>query len=258
MKQKIEEALHVENLTVNYDKQAVLWDLNFSVPAGKLVGILGPNGAGKSTFLKACLGIVTPITGKITFFGKSYKTTKQKIAYVPQRSSVDWDFPITVFDVVLMGRYNKLGFWKRPRLSDREAALEALEMVGMSSFADRQISQLSGGQQQRVFIARALLQDAEIYLMDEPFAGVDVKTEKELIVLFQGLQKKGKTLFIVHHNLASVDNYFDWIILLNTCLVATGSVKETFNEQNVMRGYGKSPVLLDEAAKITQNTFQGM
>lgn len=251
-------ALQVEHLTVSYEKNAVLWDLNFTVPSGKLVGIIGPNGAGKSTFLKSCLDLVKPVSGKIAFFDKPFKECKKQIAYVPQRSSVDWDFPITVFEVVLMGRYNRLSFFKRARSSDKQAALEALNMVGMASFADRQISQLSGGQQQRVFIARALLQDAEIYLMDEPFAGVDVKTEKELISLMQNLQKKGKTLFIVHHDLASVENYFNWVILLNTCLVASGPVKEIFHPQNIMRCYGRSPAVLDEAAKIAENAAKGI
>ncbi|MES2344507.1 MAG: metal ABC transporter ATP-binding protein [Chlamydiota bacterium] len=246
-------AVEVEQLTVNYDQTPVLWDVCFAVPQGKLVGIIGPNGAGKSTLLKAMLGIVKPLSGKVSFFSESLKKMFKKIAYVPQRSSVDWDFPITVLDLVLMGRYGKLGIFKWPRAADKEAARNALNLVGMLSFADRQIGQLSGGQQQRIFIARALLQDADIYLMDEPFAGVDMATEQAIISLLDQLKMQGKTLFVVHHDLNSVDRYFDWVILLNTGLVATGPVSEVFHAENIERAYGKSAQLLDEAAKLSQS-----
>lgn len=252
-----EPVLKVERLTVNYDKTPVLWDIHFEIPAGNMVGIVGPNGAGKSTLLKSLLEMVEPLSGKVEFFGKPYKKVYKSIAYVPQRTSVDWDFPITVLDVVLMGRYGKLGLLKWPKAADKEAALLALDMVGMLGFADRQISQLSGGQQQRVFIARALLQEADIYLMDEPFAGVDVATEKTIVVLLEKLKKQGKTLFIVHHDLHTVEKYFDWVILLNTCLVACGPVSEVFHSDNLLRTYGSSSALLGEAAKISQNKTSG-
>ena len=251
-------ALKIEQLSVNYDKTPVLWDIHCAIPEGTLVGIIGPNGAGKSTLLKTLLGMARPLSGKIEFFGSSYKKVRHRIAYVPQRSSVDWDFPITAFEVVLMGRYGKLGFFKWPKMADKKATYHALEMVGMLPFADRQISQLSGGQQQRLFIARALLQDADLYLMDEPFAGVDMATEKAIIALMDKLKVQGKTLLVVHHDLSTVDTYFDWVIMLNTCLIACGPVEESFNSNTIMRAYGRTSALLDEAAKLTQNKTSGM
>lgn len=251
-------ALNVAQLSVNYDKTPVLWDVYCEIPEGKLVGIIGPNGAGKSTFLKALIGVASPLSGRIEFFGKPYKKVRHRIAYVPQRSSVDWDFPVTAFDVVLMGRYAALGFFKRPKEADRQAVEIALDMVGMLPFASRQISQLSGGQQQRLFIARALLQDADLYLMDEPFAGVDIATEKAIIVLMDKLKLQGKTLLVVHHDLSTVDSYFDWVIMLNTCLIASGPTAEVFHTETIMRTYGRSSALLDEAAKLTQNKTLGI
>ena len=251
-------ALKVEQLTVNYDKTPVLWDISFEVPGGKLVGIIGPNGAGKSTLLKSLLDMTPQLSGKVEFFGEPFKKVRRKVAYVPQRSSVDWDFPVTAFDVVLMGRFGKLGLLKWPVAADREAAKHALEMVGMLPFAERQISQLSGGQQQRLFIARALLQDADIYLMDEPFSGVDMATEQAIIALMDALKAKGKTLFVVHHDLSSVDRYFDWVIMLNTCLIACGPVAEVFHAESIMRAFGKEGILLGEAAKLTQTKTSGI
>ncbi len=251
-------AITVDQLSVNFDKTPVLWDICCEIPEGKLVGIIGPNGAGKSTFLKTLLEMTHPLSGRIEFFGQPYKKMRQKIAYVPQRTSVDWDFPITAFEVVLMGRYGKLGLFKWPKAADKRAAEIALEMVGMLPFAARQISQLSGGQQQRLFIARALLQDADIYFMDEPFAGVDMATEKAIIALMDKLKQKGKTLLVVHHDLTTVDSYFDWVIMLNTCLVASGPVSETFHTETIMRTFGRSSALLDEATKLTQNRTSGM
>jgi manganese/zinc/iron transport system ATP- binding protein len=247
-------AIKIEELTVNYERRPVLWDLHLEIPQGKLVGIIGPNGAGKSTLLKALLGLVKPLSGKMEFFGSSsLKQARQRIAYVPQRSSVDWDFPISVYDVVLMGRYSRLGFFKRPTAADREAVKRVLESVGLAPFAHRQISQLSGGQQQRLFIARALLQEADLYLMDEPFAGVDCATEKALIALLDRLRSQGKTLLLVHHDLSSVTRYFDWAILLNTCLIASGACSEVFNSDTLMRTYGGSSHLLDEVTKLSQD-----
>jgi manganese/zinc/iron transport system ATP- binding protein len=250
--------LEVEQLTVNYEKTSVLWDINFVIPEKKIVGILGPNGAGKSTLLKALLGLLKPLSGHISFFGKPLAEVRQKVGYVPQRSSVDWDFPITAFDLVMMGRYGKMGLLKWASKEDRAATRRALEQVEMLEFADRQIGQLSGGQQQRLFIARALVQDADIYLLDEPFAGIDMATEKTLLALFKTLREKGKTLLIVHHNLSATENYFDWLILLNTCLIATGPVGEVFNEQNIRRTYGRSSILLDEAAIKAKNKTSGL
>jgi manganese/zinc/iron transport system ATP- binding protein len=250
--------LEVEQLNVNYEKTSVLCDINFAIPEKKIVGILGPNGAGKSTLLKALLGLIKPLSGHITFFEKPLAEVRQRVGYVPQRSSVDWDFPITAFDLVMMGRYGKMGLLKWASKEDRHATREALDQVEMLPFADRQIGQLSGGQQQRLFIARALVQDADIYLLDEPFAGIDMATEKALLNLFEKLKEKGKTLVIVHHNLATAENYFDWLILLNTCLIAAGSVKEVFNQQNIWRTYGRSSILLDEAAIKAQNKTSGL
>ena len=251
-------AIKIEQLSVNYDKTSVLWDIYCEIPEGKLVGIIGPNGAGKSTLLKSLLGMTRPLSGRIEFFGQSYKKVRDRVAYVPQRSSVDWDFPITAFEVVLMGRYGRLGLLKWPKAADKDAARHALDIVGMLPFADRQISQLSGGQQQRLFIARALLQDADLYLMDEPFAVVDMATEKAIILLMDKLKVQGKTLLVVHHDLTTVSSYFDWVIMLNTCLIASGEVSAVFNTDTIMRTYGRSSTLLDEAAKLTQNKTSGM
>ncbi len=250
-------AVKVENLTVHYDRIQALWDIDFEIPKGHLVGIIGPNGAGKSTLLKVLLGVIKPTSGKITFNGKSKNRSKNQIAYVPQRTSVDWNFPINVLDVVLMGRYGKLGLLKWIKKADREAALEALHRVGMSGFASRQISELSGGQQQRVFLARALLQDADLYFMDEPFAGIDMATEKALIQLLASLKAEGKTLFIVHHDLTTVKHYFDWVILLNSCLIDCGPVDEVFHEENLKKTYGSTAYLVTEAKKLAKNKSAG-
>lgn len=251
-------ALEIDHLSVNYDVHPVLWDVQLSVPQGKMVGIIGPNGAGKSTLLKAALGLVKPLSGKVKFFGKALNKYRNKIAFVPQRSSVDWEFPATVFDIVLMGCYGRLGWFRKPKKQDREAARLALDQMGMLAFADRQISQLSGGQQQRVFLARALVQDADIFLMDEPFAGVDAATEKAIIALLDQLKLQGKTLLIVHHDLNTVERYFDWLIILNTCLIAAGEVDKTFTLENIRRAYGHSLTILDEALKLKSNKSLGI
>lgn len=251
-------ALQVHQLTVNYDQTPVLWDVSLEIPQGVLVGIIGPNGAGKSTFLKAALGLITPISGKVEFFGKPLKQVRQRVAYVPQRESVDWDFPITVRDLVLMGRYGRLGLFKRPREADWAAADHYLHLVGMSGYGQRQISQLSGGQQQRVFIARALLQEADLYFMDEPFSGVDVATENVIIQLLKDLKAKGKTVFVVHHDLNTVERYFDWGIMLNMRLVACGPLNQIFTAENLTSTYGKSHALFDEAVKLSQQRNIGV
>jgi manganese/zinc/iron transport system ATP- binding protein len=255
------EALHaltIDQLTVNYDKTPVLWDINLSVPAGHLVGIVGPNGAGKSTLIKTAIGLLEPISGKVEFFGLPLQAVRQRIAYVPQRESVDWDFPITVRELVLMGRYGRLGLLRWARRADRESADLYLEMVGMGAYGERQISQLSGGQQQRVFIARALLQEAAVYFMDEPFAGIDLASETLIMNLLRTLRSKGKTIFVVHHDLNTVDTYFDWLIMLNLRLVACGPVAKVFTPDLLNLTFGKSYALLDEALKLAKNQNAGM
>jgi len=251
-------ALKVSQLSVNYDKTPVLWDISLDIPTGKLVGIIGPNGAGKSTFIKTALGLLKPISGKVDFFGQPLKDVRLQVAYVPQRETVDWDFPITVRDLVLMGRYGRLGTFNWPRQADKAAVDYYLEQVGMSAYADRQISQLSGGQQQRVFIARALLQEADIYFMDEPFAGIDLASETVIMNILRQLKSSGKTVFVVHHDLNTVESYFDWVILLNMRLVAYGSTKTTFTPENLNATYGKSYALFDQALRLSQSRASGI
>lgn len=254
----MDEALTLDGVTVDYGETSVLWDVSFSIPKGSLVGVIGPNGAGKSTLLKTTLGIVKPVSGKVAFFGSPFKAVRSKVAYVPQRGSVDWEFPITVREVVLMGRYGKLGWMKWPRKADRIAAMHALQLVEMEAFADRQISQLSGGQQQRVFLARALVQDPDIFLLDEPFAAVDLATEKALMQVLKSLRKKGKTVFVVHHDLTAVEDYFDHVVLLNTSLIACGKTVEVFTSENIGRTYGQKGALLAEATKLNAGKQKGL
>lgn len=231
-------AVKVDDLTVAYNYKPVLWDIDLSVPEGVLMAIVGPNGAGKSTLIKAILGIIKPIAGSVTIFGEPYSKQRKMVAYVPQKGSVDWDFPTTAFDVVLMGTYGSLGWIKRPGAKEKKIALESMEKVGMLSYRNRQISQLSGGQQQRVFLARALAQDASIYFMDEPFQGVDATTEIAIINILKELRKAGKTVIVVHHDLQTVPEYFDWVTFLNVKKIATGPVKEIFNDDNLTKTYG--------------------
>jgi len=233
-----EIAVAIDDLTVAYNYKPVLWDIDLTIPKGVLMAIVGPNGAGKSTLIKAILGIIKPIAGSVAVFGKPYKKQRNLVAYVPQKGSVDWDFPTTALDVVLMGTYGSLGWIKRPGKTEKKAALEALEKVGMLPFKNRQISQLSGGQQQRIFLARALVQNAEIYFMDEPFQGVDATTEKAIINILKILRKAGKTVIVVHHDLQTVPEYFDWVTFLNVKKIATGPVKDIFNNENLIKTYG--------------------
>jgi manganese/zinc/iron transport system ATP- binding protein len=249
-------AVKTQDLTVNYEKTPVLWDISCEIPQGKLVAIIGPNGAGKSTFLKTLLGLIKPLSGKVLFLERPLKEVKQKIAYIPQRESVDWDFPITVFDLVLMGRFGG-HFFRRPSRQDREDVRKYLRMVGLEAFSERQISQLSGGQQQRAFLARALIQEADIYLMDEPFSGIDVASFKTIVSLLQTLRDKGKTLLVVHHDLATVNQIFDWVLLLNMRLVGVGSVEDIFRAEMIQKTYGKETSLFNEAAKLSQEKRQG-
>lgn len=244
---KDDYAIQVHDLTVAYDMKPVLWDIELSVPRGKLVAIVGPNGAGKTTLIKAMLGLIKPVSGAVAFQSLGTGDRKNKIAYVPQSESVDWDFPATVLDVVMMGRFGHLGWIKRPGKSDRQMALEMLEKVGMQDYASRQISQLSGGQQQRVFLARALIQQAEIYFMDEPFKGVDAQTEKSIVGLLKELKEHGKTVIVVHHDLQTVHDYFDWVTLINLRVVANGPVTEVFHEENLNLAYGGRGLLLKGA-----------
>ena len=235
-------AISVEDLTIAYDVKPVLWDVDVSFETGKLTAIVGPNGAGKSTLIKAIMGLIKPISGKIEF-DKSMKNAKKQIAYVPQSGSVDWDFPATVEDIVLMGRYGHIGWIRRPKAADKEIARDMLEKVGMSRYADRQIAQLSGGQQQRVFLARALTQQAEIYILDEPLKGVDVQTEAILVSLLKDLAKEGKTVIVVHHDLTSVEDYFDNLVLVNVRVIASGSVDEVFTHEYLEETYGSKVVV---------------
>jgi manganese/zinc/iron transport system ATP- binding protein len=231
-------AVEVSDLTVAYQEKPVLWDVDLEVPQGVLMAIVGPNGAGKTTMIKAILGLLTPAAGQISIFGKSYAEQRRLVGYVPQRGSVDWDFPTSVLDVVMMGKYGQLGWIRRPGSAAREAAEEALEKVGMLDYANRQISQLSGGQQQRTFLARALTQDAQIYFMDEPFQGVDATTERAIVDLLKDLRSSGKTVVAVHHDLQTVPEYFDWVMLLNVRRIASGPVPEVFTEDNLRTAYG--------------------
>ncbi len=238
--------LSVHDLTVAYQRQPVLWNVDYEAPAARLIAIVGPNGAGKSTLIKSLLELIPRATGEVHFFGQTYQQSRHRVAYVPQRTTVDWDFPVTAHDVVTMGLYGRLG-WFRPvtRAAKREA-LEALERVGLADFAKRQISQLSGGQQQRVFLARALVQQADLYLMDEPFAGVDAATERTIVGLLQGLRSEGKTALVVHHDLQTVNEYFDDVLLLNMRVIAAGPVATVFNAENLKRTYGGKLALLDQ------------
>jgi manganese/zinc/iron transport system ATP- binding protein len=241
--------IEVHDLTVAYRKKPVLWDIDFSLPDAKLVGLVGPNGAGKSTLIKAIMGLIPSLSGYVKIYGEPLTRKQNLVGYVPQRESVDWDFPVNALDVVTMGRYGRMGLFSRPSKKDHEVALECLDKVGMADFARRQISQLSGGQQQRVFLARALTQDASVYLMDEPFAGVDAATEKAIIELLKELKDRGRTVFVVHHDLHTVPEYFDWVMLLNMRLVKFGPTDEVFTEENLRFTYGGKLNLLTEAAE---------
>jgi manganese/zinc/iron transport system ATP- binding protein len=231
-------AVDVTDLTVAYQDKPVLWDIDLQLPAGVLMAIVGPNGAGKTTFIKSVLGLIKPVAGQMLIYGKPYEEQRRLVGYVPQRGSVDWDFPTSVLDVVMMGRYGHLGWFRRPGREDRERALDALDKVGMARYAGRQISQLSGGQQQRTFLARALVQDAEVYFMDEPFQGVDATTERAIVDLLKELRAAGKSVLVVHHDLQTVPEYFDWVMLLNVSRIASGPVGKVFTEENLRRTYG--------------------
>ncbi|HEY0075179.1 MAG TPA: metal ABC transporter ATP-binding protein, partial [Abditibacteriaceae bacterium] len=241
-------ALEVHDVTVAYHRRPVLWDVDFALPAGNLIAIVGPNGAGKSTLLKAVMGLLPLASGWIKIHGKPFHQQRQIIGYVPQRESVDWDFPTNALDVVTMGTYGRLGWLRRPGKTERDLAMQCLEHVGMAPFAQRQISQLSGGQQQRVFLARALAQQAQIYFMDEPFAGVDAATESAIVTLLRELKAQNKTVLVVHHDLETVREYFDWVVLLNMRVIACGPTDETFTHENLQKTYGGRLTVLSTIA----------
>ena len=234
-----DQALHVEDLTVSYGATPALWAIDLDVPRGVMCAIVGPNGAGKSTLIKAALGLVRPIAGHVRFLGRPVNAMRGKIGYVPQRHSVDWDFPTCVRDVVEMGLYRALGWFRRPGRDARARAIAALAEVGMQDYADRQISQLSGGQQQRVFLARALVQDAPILILDEPLAGVDAATEAVIISLLKRLRDDGRTVIVVHHDLTTVQSYFDWLVMLNVRIIAQGPVAQVYTPENLRAAYGQ-------------------
>lgn len=243
-------AIEVHNLTASYDRKPVLWDIDFTLPQGKLIGIVGPNGSGKTTLLKNIMGLMSPDSGYVKLFDKPLDEVRERVSYVPQRESVDWDFPASVMDVALMGRYRKSNLLRGISQKDHQIAREALEKVNLLKFARRQISQLSGGQQQRLFIARSLAQQADLYLMDEPFVGVDASTEESILNLLREMKNDGKTVVIVHHDLQTAYDYFDWIILLNTRLVASGEKTTVFTSELLQEAYGGRLTVLSKIGDL--------
>ncbi|MEM1058818.1 MAG: ABC transporter ATP-binding protein [Verrucomicrobiota bacterium] len=248
--------LWVRGLNVAYRRKVVVWDVDFDCPQGRTVAIIGPNGAGKSTLLKACLELVPRASGRVLFFGRPYRKVRHMVAYVPQRESVDWDFPVSALDVVTMGLYRNIGWCLPVRRRHRERAMEALEHVGLADFAGRQISQLSGGQQQRVFLARALVQSAKLFLMDEPFASVDASTERAIVAILRELRGQGKTVICIHHDLQTIPDYFDHVAMLNMRMVARGPVGQIFTPDNLRKTYGGKLALLDQAVHSTVETSE--
>ncbi|QGQ26962.1 ABC transporter ATP-binding protein [Gimesia benthica] len=250
--------LSVYDLTVAYHRKPVIWDVSFDIPPGKLVGIIGPNGAGKSTLIKAIMELIPRASGRVNIFGKPYQKNRHRVGYVPQRESVDWDFPVDALDVVTMGLYREIGWCLPVRKKHRERALDALERVGIADYARRQISQLSGGQQQRTFLARALVQDADLYLMDEPFAAVDAATEKAIVKILQEMKQAGKTALVIHHDLQTVPEYFDYVILLNMRVIDHGPTEQVFTPENLQKTYGGRLTLLEEATETMRRREQSL
>jgi manganese/zinc/iron transport system ATP- binding protein len=245
----LDAPLSIHDMTVAYHRKPVLWDIELDLPEGRLVGLIGPNGAGKSTLLKAVMDLVPKASGRVLVFGKPYRQNRRRVGYVPQRESVDWDFPVSVLDVVTMGCYGRIGWFWPVRAKHRRQAMEALDRVGIAELAHRQISQLSGGQQQRTFLARALVQNADLYLMDEPFAAVDAATETAIVELLRELRSTGKTALVVHHDLQTAAEYFDHVVLINTRIVAHGPTQRVFTKENLQKTYGGKLTLLDQAAE---------
>jgi len=251
MKTEVKDpAVEFHDMTVSYDRKPVLWNIDMTLPKASITGIIGPNGAGKSTLIKAAMGLLPLASGYVRLFDEALDDVRLRVSYVPQRESVDWDFPTSVRDVVLMGRYAYTGLLGRLKSKDREIADEALEMVGMTPFAERQISQLSGGQQQRVFLARALAQQADLYFLDEPFSGVDAATESAILNILRKLTTEGKTVVVVHHDLQSAAEFFDWIVLLNMRLVASGPIQKVFTQELLQECYGGKLTLLSEISEL--------
>jgi manganese/zinc/iron transport system ATP- binding protein len=241
--------LDVHDVTVAYHRKPVLWDIDWTLREPHLVGVIGPNGAGKSTLIKAILGLVPLASGSVQIFGQALGRQRQRVGYVPQRESVDWEFPVNVLDVVLMGTYGRLGWFRRPGTEEKCWARECLDMVGIKDLQYQQIGQLSGGQQQRTFLARALAQQADLYFMDEPFAGVDAATEKAIFQILIKLRDQGKTVIVVHHDLRTVPRYFDHVLMLNLRLVANGPTNEVFNDNNLRKTYGGRLAILETAGE---------
>ena len=244
-------ALQIEDLTVAFNSRPALWDVDLEVPEGVLMAIVGPNGAGKTTLIRAALDLLPRAAGTVRIFGRPVARARRLTGYVPQRGSVDWDFPTTVQDVVMMGLYGRLGWLRRPGASERQRTRQALEQIGIADLATRQISQLSGGQQQRTFLARALVQDAQLYFMDEPFAAVDAITERAIVTLLQELRARGRTVVVVHHDLQTVPDYFDQVTLLNVEIIASGPTAAVYSEDNLRRTFGGRVAGI---ARVTQET----
>ncbi|MEE2883553.1 MAG: metal ABC transporter ATP-binding protein [Planctomycetota bacterium] len=253
----INPAVEIHDLTVAYREKPVLWDIDVIIPEGSLCAIVGPNGAGKTTLLSSILGTIKPASGWLKIFDQPIEESEELIGFVPQRESVDWDFPVEVLDVVMMGTYRRLGWFRRPGKAQHDWAMECLEAVGMADLHRRQIGELSGGQQQRVFIARALAQDARLFLMDEPFAGVDAATEDAIRHVLEDLKRQGRTVILVHHDLQTIEQFFDHVLLLNLRLIASGPTMETFTRKNLLRTYGGRLTLLDEAAEAVRRIRTG-
>jgi len=249
--------LRIEDLTVAYHRKPVIWDVAFDVKPGSLVGVVGPNGAGKSTLLKACMDLIPVASGRVSIFGEPYKVNRHRVGYVPQRESVDWDFPVSALDVVTMGLYREIGWFRPVRKKHKQAARDAMEQVGLADLEGRQISQLSGGQQQRTFLARALVQDADLYFMDEPFAAVDAATEKAIVQILRGMKQQGKTAIVIHHDLQTVPEYFDHVVLLNMRVVANGPTEEVFTTENLQKTYGGRLTLLDQVTEAMRRRDKG-
>jgi manganese/zinc/iron transport system ATP- binding protein len=246
------DILDIHDVTVAYHRRPVLWDVDLSIGEPQLAAIVGPNGAGKSTLIKAVLGLAPMASGRVQVFGRPVAEVRGRIGYVPQRESVDWDFPVSVLDVVLMGTYGQLGWIRRPGSRERDWSRRCLEKVGLAGYERQQIGQLSGGQQQRVFLARALAQKADIYFMDEPMAGVDAATERTIFQVLRELREAGKTIIAVHHDLRTVPQYFDYVVLLNVRLVAAGPREAVFTPENLRKTYGGRLAVLDAASEAVE------
>ncbi|KAA0208240.1 MAG: metal ABC transporter ATP-binding protein [Ignavibacteriaceae bacterium] len=243
-------AISAKNLTVSYNRKPAIKGINLNIKSGRVIGIVGPNGAGKSTLMKAMLGLLPVDTGEVKFFDKPIDSCRKKISYIPQREQFDWDFPINVTELVMMGRYAHIARFGFPNNNDKQIVNRALEKVGMYDYRKRQIRFLSGGQQQRIFLARSLAQESEIYFMDEPFVGVDAKTEMAIFELLKELREAGKTILVVHHDLAKVKDYFDNLILINQTLIAYGETNDIFTRENIERAYGGKLTILQKTEEL--------